>query len=96
MDLGTFLSKNLTNTPATLDGWPMYDKKGQWIYFSSMESGRHSIYRIDLSGQHKTRLTTALSNEEDARVYVSNDSRFMLYNKRVDRVIRIYMCELMG
>lgn len=96
LDLDTFLSKNLTNTPTTLDGWPMYDKKGEWIYFSSMESGRHSIYRIDLSGQHKTRLTTALSNEEDARVYVSNDSRFMVYNKKVDRVIKIYMCELMG
>lgn len=94
LDLNTFSSKNLTNTPRTIDGWPMYDKKGQWIYFSSMESGPHSLYRIDLSGLNKTRLTTALNNEEDARAFVSNDNRFLVYNKRVGRVIKIYMCDL--
>ncbi len=96
MDVNTRTIKNLTNTPFALDGWPVYDRNGKWIYFSSMEAGPHSIYRIDLSGLNKKRLTTAIGLEEDARVYISNDNHYLVYNKRIGRAIRIYMCELMG
>lgn len=73
---------NVTNTPSTMDGWPVFSYDSKWIYFSSMETGPHCIYRIRIDGSEKTQLTRAGSNEEDARVAVSRDGKSIVFNRR--------------
>lgn len=82
MDMGNGRLANLTNTPLVTDGWPMYSPDGEWIYYSTMLSGRHSIHRIHPDGTGDETLTTAGAGEEDGRAYVSADGRTLIYNKR--------------
>ena len=81
--------KNVTNTPYVRDGWPMFSHDGQWIYYSSMEEGSYSVYKIRINGKDKTRLTKSASTEEDARVSVSHDGQWFIYNKRLSDRIEI-------
>ena len=83
------LSDNVTNTPKSRDGWPMFSHQGDWIYFSSMEKGSHSIYRIKPDGTGKEQLTQAAADEEDARVCVGQDGKSFIYNKRKNGAIDI-------
>ena len=79
---------NVTNTPSDFDGWPMFSFDNQWIYFSSSESGEHRVYRIRPDGQEKTKLTNS-GGGEDARVCVSKDGTWLIYNKRLKDGIEI-------
>jgi TolB protein len=74
--------KNITNTPSVLDGWPMFSYDSQWIYYSSMETGEHRLYRVRLDGREKTKLTDS-GGAEDARVCISRDGSWLIYNKRL-------------
>lgn len=94
MDMGKKLYSNITNTPMTTDGWPMFDKTGKWIYYSSMESGTYCIYRIQPDGKNKKRLTRAAQGEEDARVYVAADGKSFIYNKRKKGTLDVRVCLL--
>ncbi len=94
MDTSNFLEENLTRTPAVRDGWPLPSPDGKWIYFSSLESGSFCIYRIQPDGKRKQKLTTAGDGEEDARVFISEDSRTIIYNKRAGKTIGIWRCEV--
>jgi TolB protein len=40
MEVATGKTTNLTNTPRITDGWPMFSMDGQWIYYSTMKTGR--------------------------------------------------------
>ncbi len=94
MDLENFVSVNLTNTPQSTDGWPMFSPDDRWIYFSSMESGFYHIYRMDTAGKNKKQLTNALRGEEDARVFVAPSNDFFIYNKRRGDTIEIRKQEI--
>ena len=89
-----FLSRNITNTPSFRDGWPMYSADGSWIYYSSMEEGSYSIYRMKPDGSGKQKITTAESGEEDARVFVSRNGASIIYNKRIGSTIEIRGCRI--
>lgn len=89
------LDVNLTQTPDYMDGWPMFSPKGDWIYFSSAESGRHSIYRIRTDGSEKTQITFPSEGQEDARIFVGLDDRTIVNNRREGNTIEIRMAELL-
>jgi Tol biopolymer transport system component len=94
LDLSNFLSTNLTNTPRSVDGWPMFSNDGKWIYFSSMENGTYSIYKIKTDGTDRKQLTFATKEEEHARVYIAPDEKRMVYNILKSGTIGIYLCYL--
>ena len=81
--------KNISNTPAVRDGWPMFSYDGKWIFYSSMENGSYSIYKIQIDGTNKKQITKAAADEEDARVSLSRDGKRMIYNKRVGETIEL-------
>lgn len=88
-------TENLTNTPEILDGWPMYNKSGEWIYFSSMKSGTYCIYRVKPDGTELTQITfPADENEEHARAFISDDNKTLLFNKKIGKTIEIWGCQL--
>lgn len=89
LNLSNFLTENISKTPAVYHGWPMYSADGKWIYYSSMEGGTYSIYRINPDGSGKQQITAAARGEEDARVNVSVDGKWMIYNKKVGKTIMI-------
>jgi TolB protein len=89
LNLRNGLAENFTKTPAVTDGWPMYSADGKWIYFSSMESGIYSIYKMKTDGTEKTQLTFPKPGEEDARVFVSKNNRAFIYNKKAGPTISI-------
>jgi len=91
LDMKTAISRNLTQTPGSTDGWPMFSPDGKWVYYSSMESGTYCIYRISPDGKTKEKLTSAMTGEEDARVCVSQDNAKVLFNKKVNKTIEVYM-----
>jgi Tol biopolymer transport system component len=72
----------------------MYSADGKWIYYSSMENGTYSIYRIKPDGTGKQQLTHARDGEDDARVNVSADGKFMIYNKKTGKTIMICLMKL--
>ncbi len=82
MDASSNAIHNLTNTPSSTDGWPMFSYDNNWIYYSSLESGSYCLYKIKLDGTNKTQLTTVLNEDEDARVCVARDGKWLIYNKR--------------
>lgn len=82
-------ARNLTQTPFSTDGWPAFSPDGQWIYWSSQESGIYHIYRIRTDGSSKQKLTRAAAGEEDARVCLATDNSFFIYNKRYGSTIEI-------
>lgn len=82
LDLETQQMRNLTNTPMVIDGWPMYSADGEWIYYSTMSSGQHSIHRVRPDGSGDEILTSASPGEEDGRAFIGRDGRTLIYNKR--------------
>jgi len=80
---------NLTKTPTTYDGWPMFSHDNQWVYYSSAETSIFCLYKIKLDGTEKTKLTSPSRAEEDARVCVSKDGSWLIYNKRILNTIEI-------
>lgn len=82
MDVADGSTVNLTNTPRITDGWPMFSADGQWIYYSTMLTGRHSIHRMRVDGSGDEVLTDAAVGEEDGRAFISADGRTLIYNKR--------------
>ena len=89
MNVSTGERKNITNTPSVSKGWPIFGHDNEWIYFSSQESGPFCIYRIKTDGTGQQKLTNARRNEEDARVSVSKDGKWFIYNKRVRNTLEI-------
>lgn len=89
LNTATGLSNNVTNTPKIMDGWPMFSYQGNWIFYSSMESGTYCIYRVKPDGTGKQQLTNAATGEEDARVFVANDGKSFIYNKRKNGLTEI-------
>ncbi len=84
-----FLSDNVTRTPHAMHGWPMFSADGKWVYYSSMEKGTYSLYRVKADGTGKQQLTHAKAGEEHARVNVSADGKFMIYNVKAGATISI-------
>lgn len=89
LNLADFLSVDLSKTPGVLHGWPMFSHDGKWVYYSSMENSTYSIFRIRPDGNDKQQLTFAKQGEEHARVSVSRDGKFMIYNLRSGGTISI-------
>lgn len=94
MDAKTYELKNLSGTPDVRDGWPMFSSDGKWVYYSSYETGRYAIYKIKPDCSEKIKLTSPRENEEDARVYVSGDGTWLIYNKRIGKTIEIRLLEV--
>lgn len=94
MDMKTGLVTDLTRTPNVIDGWPMYSQDGQWIYYSTMVSGQHSIHRVQPDGSDDETLTRAAPGEEDGRAFIGRDGRTVIYNKRHGRSIDIRLLHL--
>jgi len=86
--------KNISATPSVRDGWPMFSFDGKWVFYSSMENGSYSIYKIKTDGTGKTQITKAGADEEDARVSVSRDGLSLIYNKRIGETIEIRQIKL--
>jgi len=82
MDAATGALTNLTNTPAIMDGWPMFSADGAWIYYSTTMTGAHSIHRVHPDGTGDETLTSAASGEEHGRAFVSLDGRTLIFNER--------------
>ena len=80
---------NLTNDALITDGGPMCTYDNQKIFWSSMENGVYCIYSMKKDGSSRTRHTNADRNEDDARVSVSRDNTFFIYNKQKGRTIEI-------
>ena len=89
LNTDNFLVENITKTPTFFHGWPMFSHDGKWVYYSSMEKGTYSIYRIRIDGTGKQQLTNADQGEEHARVFVSADGKFMIYNVKKGKTIAI-------
>lgn len=89
LDVESQQMANLTNTPLVIDGWPMYSPDGQWIYYSTMLSGQHSIHRVHPDGRGDEILTSAAPGEEDGRAFIGSDGRVLIYNKRKGAAIDI-------
>lgn len=94
LDLSTGLTENISKTPDTRDGWPMFDADGKWIYYSSMETGKYCIWKMRTDGREKIQLSFAEEGDEDARVFVSSNVQFLIYNKRVGNTISILRSDL--
>jgi Tol biopolymer transport system component len=67
----------------------MYSPDGQWIYYSTMQSGQHSIHRVRPDGSGDEVLTSAAPGEEDGRAFIGSDGRVLIFNKRKDGRIDI-------
>jgi TolB protein len=89
MNASTFIVENISNTPDFYHGWPMYSHDGKWIYYSSMENSTYSIYRITPADKEKEQVTAAAPGEEHARVCLSQDGTFMVFNIRKGNTISI-------
>ena len=89
LNTADMLTENISKTPVFEHGWPMYSADGKWIYYSSMEGGTYSIYRVRIDGTGKEQLTHAAAGEDDARVNVSADGKLIIYNKKIGKTIMI-------
>lgn len=96
LDISNFLSTNLTQTPSAMDGWPMFNHDGKWIYFSSMENNTYSIYRIKPDGSEKHQITFASAPEEHARVCIGSSGKMIVYNVGKPGEISLYSCKLIS
>jgi len=85
---------NLSNTPNVNHGWPVFSHDGMWVYYSSMEKGSYSLYRIHPDGSGKQQLTDAKAGEEHARVNIARNGKFMVYNIRQGGTISIVSQEI--
>jgi Tol biopolymer transport system component len=89
MDVRDGSVKNISGTPAITDGWPMFSADGQWVYYSTMATGQHSIHRIHINDSGDETLTKAAVGEEDGRAFISSDGHMLIYNKRKGNSIDI-------
>jgi Tol biopolymer transport system component len=89
MAMATGAETNLTRTPAIRDGWPVFSKDDQWIYYSSMLQGTFGIYRMKPDGSKKQQLSFPEAEEEDARVFIASDNHSLVYNKRTGKTMEI-------
>ncbi len=89
LSTSTFLVENLSKTPRAYHGWPMFSNDGKWVYYSSMEGGACSIYRIHPDGSGKKQVTVAKAGEDTARINLSHDGSFMIYNIKAGKTISI-------
>ena len=94
MDLQSKALLNISNSPRVRDGWPMYSFDGKYIYFSSMYTGAFCIYRIRSDGKNRDMLSSSSINEEDARVCVSKDNNWFIFNKRKGKTIDIRVAKV--
>lgn len=94
MEVATGLKTNITNDPAVRDGWPVFSADGKWVFYSSMQDGPFSIFRMTSEGRDKQRLTNVAPGEEDARVYVSADGKSFIYNKKHRNTIEILLASI--
>jgi Tol biopolymer transport system component len=90
LNLSTGLTENVSKTPKTQDGWPMFSPDGKWIYFSSLETGTYCIWKMKTDGKERKQLTFAEEGKEDARVYVSSNGKYFIYNERSGTTISIW------
>jgi tol-pal system beta propeller repeat protein TolB len=88
-DVKSGVTSNLTRTPRSTDGWPMWSSDGHWVYYSALTAGRYSIFRIKPDGTSKEQLTQAGEGEEHARVCVSQKADFIIYNVQKGKTISI-------
>lgn len=89
------LSENITKTPELPDGLPMYNKDGNWIYFSSSKTGTECIYRVKPDGSECTQIT--FPNEEDeehGRAFLSQDDKTIIFYKRAGKHNEVCKCSL--
>jgi Tol biopolymer transport system component len=93
LSLTTGLTENISKTPTVRDGWPVFSPNGKWIYFSSMDTEVYSIYKMKPDGSEKKQLTFPEAGEEDARVNISQQGNFFIYNKRSGSTISIMRSE---
>jgi TolB protein len=82
VDVASGQQRNLTNTPAVRDGWPVWSGDGKWIYYSTMASGRHCVHRVHPDGSGDETLTDGGDGIEDGRVTLSGDGATMMWNRR--------------
>jgi Tol biopolymer transport system component len=92
LNVTTQKTENLTNTPDELDGWPMFNKTGDWIYYSAMKNGSRCIFKMKPDGSDVTQITfpTEQDNEEHARVCISKDEKTLIFNKKKGKTISIW------
>jgi TolB protein len=86
--------KVITDTPNVYHGWPVFSHDSQWVFYSSQECGAYCVYRSRPDGSEKTQLTMPGSNIEDARVSLSRDGKFMIFNRRIGKSIEIRRMDL--
>lgn len=85
------LSENITNTPETIDNWPMFDKNGTWIYFTSKSNGSQCIFKMKPDGSEVTQITYPTEEDEvHARVCVSSDNKKIIFNRKIGKTIEIW------
>lgn len=89
LNTSDFLPVNISKTSNVNHGWPVFSPDGRHVYYSSMEGGTYSIYRVKPDGSGKQQLTTAKNGEEHARVNIASDNSFMIYNIRAGNAIAI-------
>jgi len=94
MNVNAGVTRNLTNTPSRTDGWPMFSPDDRWVYFSSMDKGTYSMYRIKVDGSSRQQLSYAEEGEEHARVFIARQANALLYNRRKGLEIEIFICSL--
>lgn len=95
LNVTTHQSENLTNTPDIQDGWPMYNKTGDWIYYSTVKNGSRCIFKMKQDGTDVTQITFPTEEkEEHARVFVSQDEKTLIFNKKTGKTISIWTANL--
>ena len=82
VEVATGSRRNVTGTPHIRDGWPMFDRAGAWIYYSSMASGRHCVHRVRIDGSVDEQLTSGGDGIEDGRAIVAEDGSTLVWNRR--------------
>jgi TolB protein len=94
LDVTAAAVTNLTNTPAVMDGWPMFSADGKWIYYSTTATGAHALHRVHPDGTGDETLTVARDGEEHGRVFVAHDGATLIFNERRPDGIDISMLTL--
>ena len=79
---------NVTRTPVA-EGWPSWTPDGRAILYSAENSGRVSLYRLDLASGNRQRLTSPPWRSIDARAEISRDGRWLVFNRQKGRTIAI-------
>lgn len=93
LNISTQRTENLTNTPEEVDGWPIFNKTGDWIYYSAVKNNSRCIFKMKPDGSDVTQITFPTDekiNEEHARVSVSKDEKTLIFNKKKGKTISIW------